>query len=361
MTCEMVTGRSRWCSIAFPACFVVLLGSLSASLVDAQSQGRYRAVRGENLRKEPTADSPILARVLQDSELSAVGARGAWLEVTVQGWIWAPSVGRVNREGHNLIVTRAGGENLRSGPGGQVIARVEEGCLLDEVSRNGNWVRVRRAAWMWGGSLERVGQVASVSVPNPRAASGARDPRAETLQDTTMSLDTVGLDRVIVRDGSALRDVPGGEPAATIVRDWAVRVLARSGEWVRVQTEGWVREEELLPAAAGVIVGVSGAEVRSSPEAFEGKLVQWNVQFISIQTADELRPEMQVGERYMLARGPLPEYGFMYLILSEDQVREAGRLPPLADLVVIGRIRVGRSSYLGNPVLELIDMSLRQS
>jgi hypothetical protein len=139
-----------------------------------------------------------------------------------------------------------------------------------------------------------------------------------------------------------------------------VRVLARSGEWVRVASEGWIRESDLRPAAGGVLVGVTAAEVRSNPALFEGKLLQWSVQYIALQTADELRREIPVGQRYMLARGPLPEAGFVYVILSSEQAAQLERLRPLAELVIIARVKVGRSQFLANPVLELVDLSVRR-
>jgi hypothetical protein len=137
-------------------------------------------------------------------------------------------------------------------------------------------------------------------------------------------------------------------------------VLARSGEWVRVQTEGWIRETDLRPAAAGVLEGVTGAEVRASPAEFEGRLLQWTVQYLAIQEADELRAEIPVGQPYMLARGPLPEAGFVYVMIPPAKLPDVERLAPLAQLVIIGRIRTARSKYLGNPIVELVDMAVRE-
>jgi hypothetical protein len=129
---------------------------------------------------------------------------------------------------------------------------------------------------------------------------------------------------------------------------------------VRVQTEGWVRESDLKPSSPGVLVGVSGAEVRSNPREFEGALLQWVVQYIAIQSADELRREIPEGQRYVLARGPLPEAGFVYIVLDDVQLTEIERLDPLTELVIIGRVRTARSQYLGNPVLDLVDLAVRR-
>ena len=153
---------------------------------------------------------------------------------------------------------------------------------------------------------------------------------------------------------------PDGDSAGTLVAESAIRVLARSGDWVRVQSEGWVREEDLRPSAPGLLVGVSGAEVRARPAEFEGRLLQWVVQFIAVQNADEVRRDIPEGRRYMLARGPLPETGFVYVVLNEEQVAQMERLDPLTELVIVGRLRAARSHYLGNPVLTLVEAVPRQ-
>jgi hypothetical protein len=47
--------------------------------------------------------------------------------------------------------------------------------------------------------------------------------------------------------------------------------------------------------------------------------------------------------------------------MIDDEQREVlERLSPLAQLVILARVRVGRSYYLGNPVVELIDMTVRE-
>jgi hypothetical protein len=61
----------------------------------------------------------------------------------------------------------------------------------------------------------------------------------------------------------------------------------------------------------------------------------------------------------MLARGPLPESGFLYAVLTDEQVEQLERVPPLGELVIVGRIRTARSHYLGNPVLDLIEAAPR--
>ena len=169
------------------------------------------------------------------------------------------------------------------------------------------------------------------------------------------------LDRAVTKGRSALLGLPGGDTTATLRADASLDILSRSGEWVRVRAEGWVHEDDLRPVSGDVLVGVSGAEVRARPGDFVGRTLQWRLQFIALQTSDGLRRELPEGRRYMLARGPLPEAGFVYVLLSAAQARDIEALSPLAQLVALVRVRVGRDQYLGNPVVDLMQMSLRNA
>lgn len=306
-------------------------------------------MRSENFRRTPSASAPILGRLSPGAQLDVAQRQGRWLQASLEGWIWAASVQRTTREGYDLRVSEPGGENLRVVPNGVIVGRLSQGTLLEEVRRDADWVRVRRGGWIWAESLERVAAVAE----EPREGVPSSDSQVA-------SDSGVGLDRAVVAHDAPLARIPNGDVSGTLTEGTAVRVLARSGEWVRVQTEGWVREEDLSTAAGAVLEGVSGAEVRARPEEFEGRLLQWNLQFLAVQEADELRVEIPQGRQYMLARGPLPEAGFVYVVLPPDRVEEVRKLGPIAEVVVIGRLRVARSRYLGNPVLDLVDLAVRQ-
>ncbi len=318
------------------------------------AQGTYRVLRTENFRREPSAQASLLATVNAGVEMESVSVSERWVEVALEGWVWARSVDSTARAGFDLSVTAANGENLRSEPNGTIEARLSYGTVLQEMERRPGWVRVRRVGWMFGPSLERLGGT-------PAAATGPTGTR-RTQGETAVPRDSGGpyLERGVTSDRTTLYRTPDGLEAGTLEPDSPVRVLARSGDWVRVQTEGWIRESDIGSAAPGVLVGVSGAEVRASPEEFEGRLVQWVVQFVAIQGADEIRRDIPEGRSYMLARGPLPESGFLYAVLTSEQEERLERLRPLSELVIVGRIRTGRSYYLGNPVLDLLEVALRQ-
>jgi len=330
--------------LRLPALLVVVLG-ICVPWGAAVAQ-QFRVRQEENFRRDSTTTSTILGSVRPGTVLEG-GPGGRWIPVTLEGWIWSRSVGASPGPGFDLSVTLATGENLRDEPNGQILARLELGCLLEEVERRGNWVHVRRSGWMWAQSLEARGP-ATVPVVAPPG-------RVSAVEETGPSLD-----RALLATETEIVSVPEGDVRGTLQPDTPTKILARSGDWVRVQVEGWVREDALRPGSPGVLVGVSGAEVRSRPEEFVGKVLQWTLQYVALQVADEVRMDIPNGARYMLARGPRPETGFVYVVLNDDQAAAIERLQPLTDLVVVGRVRAGRSRYLGNPVLQLIAMDVRE-
>ncbi|MBI4502681.1 MAG: hypothetical protein HY700_16160 [Gemmatimonadetes bacterium] len=335
-----------------PASFFLLFLAATAFQSLAAQDQRLRVTREDAFRQEPGDNSRQLATVPVGVEVSGGAATNGWIPVALEGWIWSGSVGRTSRDGHNLAVTASRGENLRIAPNGAVIARLLSGFLLDEVRRDGAWVRVRRTGWMPERSL------APMSQPDTSAAAVA-DTTTGRQPGAPGSGGSV-LDRAVVARESEMTATPEGQRGGNLAAEVPVRVLARSGDWVRVQVEGWVHEADLRPTAPGLVAGLTAAELRSRPEQYEGKLVQWTLQYLSLATADELRPEIPLGRRYLLARGPLPEAGFVYVTLASEHLREVQQLLPLAQIIVVARIRNGRSKYLGNPVVDLVELRVRQ-
>jgi hypothetical protein len=110
------------------------------------------------------------------------------------------------------------------------------------------------------------------------------------------------------------------------------------------------------PAGGQAVSNVTAADLRASPEEWKGKLLRWTIQFIALQTADELRSDFTLGQRYLLARGPAPEYAFVYIVVPPAKVDQVSSLRPLDTLTVLAVVRSGRSAYLANPILELRDI-----
>lgn len=327
---------------------VVLATAAAAASVAAQSRGRVTT--DENVRLAPRADATILARVGAGTEVGLGGTDGDWREVTLEGWIWGPSVRASNRD-FDLVVSSGGGENLRIEPNGTVVARLENGTLLDEVTRRDAWVRVRRTAWMWGGSLSPI-RPAAATPSRPQAPAAAPPTTPPRMADPLATLD-----RRTLLPGGVLVTRPDGDTVASVTGRTGARVVTRADGWARVLVEAWVREADLGAPEDSALTGVTAAEVRGSGTAYEGRTLRWTVQIIAVQTADELRRDIPAGQSYLLARGPLPETGFVYVVLNSEQVRAVSALEPLARITLLGRVRTARSQYLGNPVLDLIEFT----
>jgi hypothetical protein len=322
------------------------------------AQEERRLETSADLHRDP--DGTPLVSLPAGAPVEAGTADGDWRKVTVEGWIYRPSTSPTRRDGFDLVVTSDEGENLRGEPNGPIVGRAREGTLLERVGERGKWFRVRRDGWVpreavpakqaadttrrRGEAVRRSGgradsgsaQVRVPSTPAAPAPPSAPVEGVETLRET-------GLSRA--PDSSAIANLPAGTSA---------RVLGRSGDWVRVQVEGWVRGVDVKPAEAGVLAGISAAEVRASPDRFVGQTLDWRLQIIAVQLADELRPEMPSGQPYLLTRGPLPEPGFVYVMIPPDRVAEFRALPALHEMTLRVTLKAARSRYLATPVAELV-------
>src|SRR6059036_2240959 len=303
-------------------------------------------------------------------------AQGDWQGVMLEGWIFATSVGPTPRAGYDLTVTRAPEENLRSAPAGALIGKLPQGFLLNKVveGTSGRWIHVTRAGWLEKTDLESVAQVASsrTAVPDsdttqarPTPARKSGDPRTPGRgpgagpSDTTSSPSPsapVDPSRVESARRTVLYRSPEGQPAGTLAPSAPLLVLGRSGDWTRVELEGWVKSADLEIAPPGVLVGITAAELRTDPQRYAGQVLRWTLQFISTQKADELRPEIPNGATYFLARGPLPERGFVYVVVPEARRAQLETITPLVTIQVTARVRTGRTRFLGNPVLDMISL-----
>ncbi|MEZ4585221.1 MAG: hypothetical protein R2909_02345 [Gemmatimonadales bacterium] len=98
--------------------------------------------------------------------------------------------------------------------------------------------------------------------------------------------------------------------------------------------------------------------VRAEPDRFVGQRITWRLHFPAHQEGD-LRPEIPKGAPYLLTRGPLPETGFVYVMLSREQRDALEGLEPLDEIQIEGIIRAGRTRYLPTPVVELVRVAGR--
>ncbi|HEU4700490.1 MAG TPA: SH3 domain-containing protein [Gemmatimonadales bacterium] len=300
--------------------------------------------------------------------------RGDWTEVTLQGWVRSAAVSPSTRDGYDLVVNVRAGETLRAAPnaGGAGVGRLRYGVLLRRVAEQNGWIQVRRTGWIQR-SAAPAKPAPTKPAPTPAAASGkpaqtakpagvpaestaSAAPAASPPAPAAASAASASGDRVELAANAPIYAAPGAGTLGTLQRGASGRTVGQTGEWVKVQLEGWVRESDLKAAAGGALVGVTAAEVRANPDRFVGQTVEWRVQYISLQTADQLRPELPQGQPYLLVRGPLPEAGFVYVSVRRDQLPQVRTLQPLQELVVRGVLRAAQTRYLPTPVLELVSL-----
>ena len=90
--------------------------------------------------------------------------------------------------------------------------------------------------------------------------------------------------------------------------------------------------------------------------AFRGRTVEWPLQFTPLERAERIRSDFYEGEPFILARGPGDENSFVYVAVPPQRVAQVERLGPLERIVVLGRVRTGRSRVMGPPVLDLMEL-----
>ena len=317
------------------------------------AQGRYRVTNdGEWFYQE--ASGRRLARLARGAIVNGGVTRGDWMQVTLEGWIFATSVGPSPRPEFDLAVTKAPEENLRSSAGGALVAKLAEGFGLKKVGQDDRWVHVTRDGWVSTSAL--------AVVPDVSATRTVDSMSADTTQGVLTPGRRPGVDstptpsRQQPARPTTLYRAPDGPEAGSVTAETPLRVLGRTGDWARVQIEGWVKATDLQTAPPGVALGVSAAELRAEPQRYAGQVLRWTLQYIAVQKADDLRPDIPTGATYVLARGPLPERGFVYVIIPDGKLAAVEALAPLANIQVTARVRQGRSRYLGNPVVDLISL-----
>lgn len=319
------------------------------SLAPGAAIGQSVRVAAEQEAFHQTAGGKRLGTVMRDTELRVTGRQGPWTEVVLEGWVWSRSVAPSGRQGFDLVVSEAGGENLRTAPGGRIAARLFQGFLLERVEEGDQWIRVRRTGWIQAAAL------ASAEGGSPLPDSGAaaeNGPGVAGLEGA----DGGEEERVLV--GSTvvqLRTSPEGADTLGAARPGAdLVVVERRRGWARVRLEGWVPAADLTAVPDSMVVEATAADLKANPDRYAGRRVRWEVQFISLERAEAPRSDFYEGEPFILARAPDPSEGFVYLAVPQGLLPEVREVDPLQTIGVLARVRTGRSALMGAPVLELL-------
>jgi hypothetical protein len=311
---------------AAAATLVVLAGLATA--VQAQIP---RAIGAEtDLLKAPGGTQ--LLHLLKGTSLTVGAANGMWLPATIDGWIIESALHDDKRDGFDVSVSLSAGTTVRARPAGTPLASARLGALFQRVETNGGWAHVRRTGWIPAAAVIAT-SAPTVPAPAPAAAAPA-------------------VPITSVAAGSGLFAEPGGSVATTLEAPLRADVLEHRNGWSHVRIDAWVRDASV--GTAQTPGGITGADVRAAPDKYVGQTVEWNIEVLGIQKADELRPELPAGQPYLLARGPLPETGFLYVAITNDEADVLHRLQPLAKIKIRATIRAGRSRFLPTPVLNFV-------
>jgi len=336
-----------------PALFCV--GALLAGRLVAQAP--VRLAQDTPFLKEPRGLR--LMTVAAGVRLTPRRVASDHAEVTVQGWLWTASTRSDTREGFDLSVSAVAGENLRAAPDGPVLGRAVQGTLFNRVTVKGGWTQVRRTGWVPRDAVTPSARVAaappSAAVSRPVETRPAQESAstAATSAPASAADTTRPAVRGLLPAGTVLRLSPEGAALGTLTAPSEAVVVERDRDWLKVNVPAWIRAGEMSDAVRPV-PAVTAAMLRENPDRYVGQTVDWRLQFLAHQQADELRPEMPLGHAYLLTRGPLPESGFVYVLVSKEQVARLQGLSPLEELSVMVTIRAGRTRYLATPVVELV-------
>ena len=317
----------------------VFLGACLAVVFDQGLVGQSGTVTAdENFRAQP--NGTLLGQLRPGAALAVLDLADDWLQFELMGWVWTRSLQVVSRVDSDLVVSASGGENIRVTPSGDVIGRLEEGTLLQEVERVPGWVRVSRSAWIWSQSVELQG-----------LAPGDAPRGAEVIlaEQWTSSGETE----------ATILSTPDGDTLATAVPGANLRILAREGNWARVRLDGWMwlPEGAAVEGETAVLTDVSTEDVAASPLEYRGRVLQWDLQFISLERAEKIRTDFYEGEPFLLTRIGRGEGVFVYVAIPPERFQEAEGLSPLERIRVIGRVRTGSATLTGSPILELLALS----
>ncbi len=323
--------------------------ALLVNLTATPAVGQVAVVEvAENFRVEPNGD--ILGTLEAGATLSVVGQGQAWVEVTLEGWVWMRSLQTTEHTQYDLRVSSPQGENLRAEPQGTILDRLNRATLLEQLGEQPGWARIRRTGWVWRASvrIEEGGAPAGVREPSPEVSPATPPPTT----DQWMRAGMEGFSVLAGPDGDTLGHLrPGAE----------VPILARQGSWVRVRMEGWVwlpaAAEEAEEAPEGVdLAALSPRQVIAEPAAYRGRVVEWVLQFVSLEEAENVRTDFYEGEPFLLTRTVDGDIGFVYVAIPPERIGEVQGLIPLERIRVVGRIRTGAAALTGNPLLDLLEL-----
>ncbi|HET9582403.1 MAG TPA: hypothetical protein VFP76_06265 [Gemmatimonadota bacterium] len=286
----------------------------------------------------------LLGHLHRGTPLERLGGRGDWTRVGVHGWMWRRSL---EKAGDHYQVTPVR-ENLREGPGGEILGTLERGVEVRRVGGNDKWFEIEMIGWLPDSAVRPpAGADAAPGGDGEPRTDAAPPPASPSRPPAAPPAGRVTAGRLTEETG--LRGSPGGTLVTTIPSGTVLRTLERRGAWTRVEVEGWVPSE-----AVSTDGGAASAPeaVALAPDRFTGRRVQWTLEHVALQQAESWRSDFKDGEWYGLARVP-GRATYVYLVVPAALLDEFRGLSPFETIRIEGRVRTGRSELTGNPVIEV--------
>lgn len=338
-----------------------------------------------------TPGGSVVAVLKEGTTVTAGTARNGYVYVTFTGWMDGSNLGPA-RDSFPAHLTGKIAMRLRSAPSmrGVILGEVRPLAGIFTSGKQGSWVNVRRSGWVDAKTLpaSATSRAAATTAkapakaetpaakpvatkaapPNTKAAPPAarntpakREPEpkveAAPVADSAPLIELLPEGTLRVARTTIGRNAPNGLVVGQIGAGSYVIPLARSRGWVRVRSEVWVPERDVVPADSTYGAALSAADLRADPEGTRGKTVRWEVQVLALQYADPLRRDLAKDEPYFLAKGPGAEDQLLYLAIPPSLLAEARSTQALTRLLVTARVRTGRSQPVGIPILDILSFA----
>jgi hypothetical protein len=344
----------------------------------------------------------VIATIFSGTKVAVGASRGSDTRVTFEGWVDTKRLG-AGKDSFAVTVEGPLGLRLRAGSSvkADIIGELRPGIGLNVIKKSGSWSHVRRSVWVPTASLGAEGKkqaaeakpasatakasapvvpekkaAAEKAAPVPDKRSAAPDkkggpaaqptapPVAPTVAPPVAEPAPAEPTPTPIPDGALaaargtrLLTAPGSTGVGTLATGAIVEPLVRDRGWVKVKVEGWVNERDLVPADSAYMGGITVADLRADPAKMRGKILHWEVQILSLQTADGLRPDLGRDEPYLLARGPAGDNSLLYLAVPPSLLAQARGIAPLTSMIITARVRNGKSEPVGTPILDLTAMT----
>jgi hypothetical protein len=295
------------------------------------------------------------------TKVTVVTTRETSALVTIEGWVDASRLG-AKLDTFPAAVDSKAPLRVRASASGTstILAELRPRTGVHTLGKSGTWTRIKRSAWIPASALPKAAVVASAKPVAGKAPSKAAPAPVISVPPAAVSSSPPPASLAMaVSKPTKLLVAPQGKSITELPAGTIVQTLAHDHGFAKIRVEGWVQERELSPADSSLGSQLTAADLRADPDGTRGKTVQWEVEILSLQTADPLRRELARDEPYLLAKGPGAENSLLYLAVPPSLLNQAKALAPLTHVLITARVRVGHSEPVGTPILDLKSISKR--